>query len=95
MCLRAAQSLVVLWISATVPSLGRPLDNVTTMTVGPNDLAAVKAALIARNTDSSSPGAKLLSCPTVTSRPAVAAAWTAASIAACRCSCRSGGQATV
>src|SRR5665647_3794525 len=39
-----AQALMAPWISATVPSLGRPLDNVTTMTVGPNDFAAVNAA---------------------------------------------------
>jgi len=53
----------------------KPLPNsVTTTTVGPNDLAASNAARTAAKTASSSPGAKVLRRPTVTSTPSLAAA---------------------
>jgi hypothetical protein len=86
----ADQAKMLPWISATVFSLGNPLDSVTTMTVGPNDFAASNAARTAAKTASSSPIAKLLRRPTATFTPSAAAAFTAASIAGRRCSWRSG-----
>src|SRR5665647_1348640 len=78
------------WISESVSSLGWPLVKVSTMIVGPKDLAAVNAALAARNTVSSSTRASVLSVPTLTSAPASEAALMAARMGRSMSACRTG-----